>query len=211
MSNNVKTVPLAIPQERIREHIEEYKSSNIRHPGSMNTADPGKFMNAYDEIISEHVKRKVKCVSGNYYKHNLPYMPHTDFKSHLGNFINVVIPLEYTGEQPRFVVFDQQWRYESVTWSMHYPVKKFGPYCGINTAVKGCPYEYDVTSLTDKPIDTKLYEEHLSHLKKEHLFGLSCKKVSYFSPGNIIIFNNQNIHCTSSFSGEKLGLSLRYR
>lgn len=204
-----KVIKNCIPKDRINKHIKEYSESKIRHPGSMNTADPGKYKNAYDELVSKHIGIDLTCVSGNYYKHNLPYMPHTDYKSHLGNSVNIVIPLSYDGIQPRFIIFDQKWTYESITWSMHLPVKQFAPFCGVNTAVKGSMHEYDVLNLTNKPINKKLYNDHLYHLNEEDLFGMSGH-VTYFNPGDIILFDNQNIHCTSMFDGSKLGLSLRY-
>ncbi len=208
--NKPKILKKIIPEQRILRHINEFNNSDKRHPGTMNTADPGKYMHAYDDLISEVLKTKVTAVSGNYYKHDIPYMPHTDYKSHLGNCVNAVIPLSYTKNQPRFIIFDQMWKYESVTWCMHYDVKVFGRYCGVNTGVKGCPHEYDVEYLTNKEIDDNLYNDHLSHLKKEDLFGMSGT-VTYFEPRDIILFNNQNIHCTSSINGVKLGLSLRFK
>lgn len=207
---SVHVLKQVIPRQRIDRHIREYNQSEIRHPGLMNTADPGVYLNAYDDLISEYLNKKVTAISGNYYKHSLPYLPHTDWKSHLDNVYNVVIPLHYTKQQPRFIIFDQIWKYESVTWAMNFDVKMLGDKVGVNTAVIGCPNDYDVKGLTDKPIDDKLHEEHLSHFTKEMCYGLSGT-VTYFEPGDIILFNNKNIHCTSTFTGEKLGLSLRYR
>jgi len=210
MLDSVLVLKQVIPKERIHKHISEYNRSNTRHPGIMNTADPGVYMNAYDDLISSHLRKKVTAISGNYYKHSIPYLPHTDWKSHLANVYNAVIPLHYTQDQPRFIIFDQIWKYESVTWAMGFDVKMLGNKVGVNTAVIGCPNDYDVKNLINKPIDDRLYEENLSHYTKEMCYGLSGT-VTHFEPGDIILFNNQNIHCTSTFSGEKLGLSLRFK
>jgi hypothetical protein len=89
---------------------------------------------------------------------------------------------------------------------MHHKVQSFT----VNIGVKGCPYEYSsIKNLTGKEIDHTLFQ-YLTHYPKQCLFGLSGSAYP-FSPGSAILFDNKKIHCTSSFTGVKLGLSLRYR
>ena len=52
--------------------------------------------------------------------------------------------------------------------------------------------------------------QYLNHYPKQCLFGLSGSAYP-FVPGSAILFDNKKIHCTSSFTGVKLGLALRYR
>jgi hypothetical protein len=186
--------------------IEDYNSREVYITPTMNKTYPGNSLGPLQQIIENVVGRKLEYCTGNFYKHSIPYLPHTDYKSHKENTLNVVIPLSYTGTKPHLVVFDQVWTLDSVTWCMHHPVYYFES----NIGVKGCPYEYPVEHLTDSDIDEILYKEHLSHYPKETLKGLSGKAYP-FEVGSVIIFDNRKIHCTSNFKGEKLGISLRFK
>jgi hypothetical protein len=172
----------------------------------MNKAIPGHSLLSIQEIIENTLGRKLEFVTGNFYKHTIPYLPHTDFKTYEQNYLNIVIPLSYSGEQASLVVFDQTWDQDSVTWCMHNPVQYFT----YNTGVKGCPCEYPVNGLTGMEIDDILYQHYLSHYPKHCLFGLSGNAYP-FEPGSIIIFDNRHVHCTSKMNGEKLGISLRFK
>lgn len=185
--------------------INDYESRKVYDTDTMNKASPGNSASAILEILETALGRKLEYVTGNFYKHTIPYLPHTDFKSHEQNYLNIVIPLEYTGVQSSLVVFDQMWEQDSITWCMHHTVKYFS----YNIGVKGCPYEYPIKGLTGVNIDDGLYT-HLSHYPKYCLFGLSGTAYK-FEPGSIIAFDNRLIHCTSKMNGEKMGLSLRFK
>ena len=157
-------------------------------------------------IIAAIADRELTYVGGNFYKHAVPYLPHTDYQPSDDNTLNVVIPMQYTESLPNLIVFDQTWEQSPVTWSMHHKVQSFT----VNIGVKGCPYEYSsIKNLTGKKIDHTLFQ-YLTHFPKQCLFGLSGSAYP-FSPRSAILFDNKKIHCTSSFTGVKLGLSLRYR
>ena len=57
-------------------------------------------------------------------------------------------------------------------------------------------------------ISNDLYE-YLDWKDKEQWFGLSGD-VFLFEPTSLMVFDNRCIHATSSFKGDKLGLSLRF-
>lgn len=185
--------------------INDYNSRKVYETGTMNKTDPGDSLYIIQELLETALGRKLEYVTGNFYKHTIPYLPHTDFKTYEQNYLNIVIPLSYSGEQSNLVIFDQIWKQDSVTWCMHYPVQQFS----YNTGVKGCPYEYPVKGLTGETIDNTLYH-YLSHYPKHCLFGLSGKAYP-FEPGSIIAFDNRHIHCTGKLTGEKLGISLRFK
>lgn len=172
----------------------------------MKKAPPDSSLTVLQPIIEEALDTKLLFCSGNFYKHSVPYLPHTDYKLYQDNHINVVIPLQFIGTSPSLVIFDQIWDLDSVTWCMHHTVQRFET----NTGVKGCPYDYPVRGLTKVPVDTKLYETHLTHYPRDTLFGLSGCAYP-FEVGSIIVFDNRRIHCTSNFVGEKLGISLRFK
>ena len=160
-------------------------------------------------ILRELIGYEWKHVGGNYYRHFSSYLPHTDFKEEMIESVNVVIPLEikeYKGTTPpHLVVFDQWYDQQHVTWCLDNPVK----YYKHNTIVKGRPCDYDnVNGLTGSPISNDLYE-YLDWKDKEQWFGLSGD-VFLFEPTSLMVFDNRCIHATSSFKGDKLGLSLRF-
>ena len=186
--------------------IDDYYSNSTFETDTMNKADTKNVLGLLTPMIENMLGKKLMYTGGNYYKHNKPYLPHTDYKTHENNTLNVVIPLSYTGSQPSLVIFDQKWELDSVTWCMHLPVQYFR----YNIGVKGCPAEYPVIGLTDKEIDNELYINYLNHFPKQLLRGLSGT-VFPFEVGSILVFDNRYIHCTSKLDGEKLGISLRFK
>ena len=194
-----------VSPELINTAIEDYNSRNLYDTNTMNKTDPGSSLILFTPLIEQILNKKLVYRSGNFYKHSTPYLPHTDYKTYQNNTINVVIPLMYTGSQASLIIFDQEWKQDSVTWCMHHPVMYFST----NIGVQGYPHEYPITNKTGKSIDETLYNDYLSHYPNHGLSELSGTAY-LFEPGSMIIFNNKKIHCTSKMSGEKLGISLRY-
>lgn len=204
-----KQVIDAIPDWIIQDCIADYESKDKRSPGNMNKTNPGVHIGKITKIVSDLAGKRVEFRSGNYYQHSKPYLPHTDWFSHLDNNLNVVIPLRFDckkGFEPKLVVFDQIWPYNGVTWCMEYPVLEFST----NTGVKGCPGEYPVKNKTGNEIDVDFWKNNLFMYSHRCLNNLSGKSYP-FTPGSAIIFNNQKVHCTSFYKGVKLGLSLRFK
>ena len=195
-----------IDKSMIKRCIDDYYSNSTFETDTMNKADTKNVLGLLTPMIENMLGKKLTYTAGNYYRHNKPYLPHTDYKTYENNTLNVVIPLSYTNNQPSLVIFDQKWELDSVTWCMHLPVQYFRA----NIGVKGCPAEYPVVGLTDKEIDNELYVKYLNHYPKELLRGLSGT-VFPFEVGSMIVFDNRYIHCTSILDGEKLGISLRFK
>jgi hypothetical protein len=195
-----------IDPSTIEQIIQDYNSRGIYQTTNMNKSHPGESLKLLEPILCELSGMKLKFCSGNFYKHKIPYLPHTDFRPEQGNEINFVIPLSYTGEQASLIIFDQVWHKPSVTWCLTHPIIHFE----INTGVSGNPCNYDVENLTGKEINNELYEKHLNHYPKECFFGLTGEAFK-FEPTSVIMFDNKHIHCTSKFKGEKLGISLRFK
>lgn len=204
---NIETVQKfdLLSNEIINQLISEYESIGTYKTITMKKGSIESIINWFVPILENLLNLELKSPTGNFYKHTIPYLPHTDFKSWVKNTLNLVIPLKYTGEQASLIIFDQTWKQDSVTWCMNHPVKYFDT----NIGVKGCPYEYPVDNLTDQEIDSDLYIKYLNHYPKYCLKGLSGTAYP-FEVGSIIMFDNKKIHCTSNFKGEKLGLSLRF-
>jgi len=190
----------------LKECIDNYYSRGSYQTDSMNKCSPGSSEETLTNICQEVLDKSLKFCSGNFYKHSAPYLPHTDYRLDQDNELNVVIPLEYRGTLPFLVVFDQQWNKDSVTWCMHKDLIHFE----INTGIKGCPADYaDVKGLTGNHASNEL-TKYLKHYPRDMLFGLSGTAFP-FVPSSIIAFDNRHIHATSSFVGEKLGISLRFK
>lgn len=195
-----------IPNDVINHCINDYNTKHEYDTLSMRKADPGNSLGLLQPFVESILDTKLEYCSGNFYKHSVPYLPHTDFRKSQNNYINVVIPLSFSATLPYLIVFDQLWNQDSVTWSMSEKIIDFK----VNTGVKGSPFEYDVLNLTNQPIDEKFYKSYLDMYPKETLFGLSGKAYPFII-GSIIIFDNKRIHCTSKFIGSKLGISLRFK
>ena len=197
-----------IPMLLVEEAIAEYKSFDEYQTDLMKKAMPStKVANLFTPYVEEVWGKKIELAGGNYYEHSFPYLPHTDYNVLKDNIINAVIPLMYECEvDPYLVVFDQIYRGSyPVTWMMHWPMTTLHE----NIALYGPPHKYCLDNLTDRPIDNDLYK-YIDMYPKELLYGLSGA-VHKFEPGNLIVFDNRKIHCTSNYKGTKLGLSLRFK
>jgi len=195
-----------VDQKVIEDCIRDYYSNTSFRTKTMAKADPNVHINYFTQLASNILNCKLEFVSGNYYKHTIPYFPHTDYKKELNNPINLVIPLQITGSAS-LLVFDQQWLEDSVTWDMNYETTNE---LKTNKFTKGSPNSYNVTNKTGLDFDLNMHKQHLSYFKLEDLHGLSAEAFE-FVPSKAILFDNRKIHCTSHFKGEKLGLSLRFK
>lgn len=190
-----------LSEDEINTLLEEYNSFNSYSDNIMNKAGLGPAVELIDDFMLGFER-----VGGNYYQHEIPYLPHTDHKEKWENTINVVVPLQTTDPDACLVVFDQKYHKDSVTWCLHYGVINFE----VNTGVAGRPYDYkDVEGLTDKDISDEIYEK-LSWASRDSWFGLTGD-IMPFTPGNLLIFDNKHIHATGVLNGVKTGLSLRYK
>lgn len=204
-----KQVMDLIPDHIIQKALEDHRSKQTNYP-DMNINFPEQdIVEAITDYASEVLGRKVEHRSGNYYTHTIPYLPHTDWFSHLDNNINVLIPLEYDCKpeaEPYLVIFDQIWPHNGVTWCMHSPVLDIP----INIGVKGYPGEYPILNKTGRAIHPDFWWKYLSWMPY-HLFRNLSGNAYKFEPGSILVFENKKIHCTSYYEGVKTGLSLRFR
>jgi len=205
MTHNIQKFN-AVSDKILNTLIDHYVAAGSYATESMNKLPANLLEYLITPIIEVIADKELTYAGGNFYKHTVPYLPHTDYQPRDNNILNVVIPMQYTESLPNLIVFDQTWEQSPVTWSMHHEVQSFT----VNIGVKGCPYEYSsIKNLTGKEIDHALLQ-YLNHYPKHCLFGLSGSAYP-FVPGSAILFDNRKIHCTSSFTGTKLGLSLRYR
>jgi hypothetical protein len=196
----------AVGPEIIDSCIDDYLSRGSYQTTTMNKANPGRSLSSLVESISDIIGPDLVYKSGNFYRHSSPYLPHTDYRVNQHNTVNVVIPLHHPEADAHLVIFDQEWHRDSVTWCMHHPIIEFS----VNTGVQGWPDMYDdVLYRTNEPIDPSFHEKFLSRFPSNTLHGLSGRALPWV-PGSMMVFDNRMIHCTSNFTGTKIGISLRF-
>jgi hypothetical protein len=195
--NNVVTLDHLKSLIEIYNNIGEYETDTMKKASGTDAV-----LEILKDIPQIDVARIKTC---HFYKHEVPYFPHTDFRS--DEIENIVLPLEVLGgDNPYLVIFDQYFEQPSVTWTFREDV-----HFKINTGVKGRPVDFkEVVGLSEQPIDEELYNKCLYHYPKKYWQGLSGKAYK-FTPGSIIQFDSKKIHCTSAMKcSSKLGLTIRY-
>jgi len=65
-----------------------------------------------------------------------------------------------------------------------------------------------IENYTDKPFDLELYNTYLTHVPYENLHGLTVDKIVKWSPGDIIIFDRNQLHCASNEHDHKIGITV---
>jgi len=66
----------------------------------------------------------------------------------------------------------------------------------------------NIVGFNNKPFDYKLYNRYLTHIPYENLHGLTIDKIVPWVPGDVIIFDRNQLHCASNEHNHKIGLTL---
>lgn len=148
----------------------------------------------------------------NYFCHMYPYMPHSDYDTN--DTWQLVIPLKLWNQtsQQNFIVFDQAVKHKGIIFCDPGHVHKFK----FNEMQVGGVTKEDVDLITYNEIDNEFYDTHLrddnlSERSKEIFWGMSGNAYPW-TPGNIIIFDSRQLHCTANMKCDrKLGLALRFK
>ena len=166
-----------------------------------------------DPILSKYFRTN-KGSGGNIYKHQNLYSLHVD-SDEPTQMINVNIPihLEVTNPEQHFIVFDQ-WTDNGFGQTWYGDRDDLNNYnFDRNKKVAMTPWEDErVYDKTDVDIDPEFYNKYLD---------FDCHKPSYFKglsgtaynwkPGNMVVFNSNNIHCTGKLVGPwKMGLLINF-
>ena len=164
-----------------------------------------------DPILSKYFKT-IKGQGGNIYKHSNLYTTHVDSEEPY-QLINALLPIYLPDDsiEQHFIVFDQ-WVDNGFgqTWYGDRDVKyNFDR----NKILQATPYTDDrVYDKTDEDIDKDFYYKYLTDgkHKPEYFKGLTGTAYN-FKPGNLILFNSNNLHCTGSLKGPwKIGLHINF-
>ena len=140
--NNVVTSDHLKSLIEIYNNIGEYETDTMKKASGTDAV-----LEILKDIPEINVARIKTC---HFYKHEVPYFPHTDFRS--DEVENIVLPLEVLGgDNPYLVIFDQYFEQPSLTWTFREDV-----HFEINTGVKGRPVDFkDAVSYTHLTLPTK--------------------------------------------------------
>lgn len=172
------------------------------------------FKDVLDPVLSKYFKTN-KGQGGNLYKHTNLYTTHVDSDEPV-QMINCCIPIYLTNTdiKQHFIVFDQ-WVDNGFgqTWYCDRPDDNPGYNFDRNKRIYMTPFEDDrVYDKTDKDIDIDFYKEYLEYDNHKHSYFKGLSGVAYdFKPGNLILFNSNQLHCTGKLVGPwKMGLLINF-
>ena len=197
----VKYLDNALSHDIVNELIDIYNNADEYDTDTMKKLSGEDAMNVLKNVDAIDTDR-INVI--HYYKHKLPYYPHSDY--HFIEKENIVLPLQViNGENPYLVIFDQYYYEDACTWTGDMEIK-----FKINTGVQGRPYDFDIDNKTHKPIPKYLYR-YLDWQPQDFWYGLSGEPYE-FKPGSMMQFDSKRLHATSTLRcEEKLGLTIRYK
>lgn len=167
-----------------------------------------------DPILSSYIKTN-NGNGGNIYKHTNVYTTHVDsFEEH--QMINLLIPIYVpkSKTQQHFVVFDQ-WVENGFGQTWYGDRKDIGNHGDFDYNKKLAEIPYNDPRVFDKTkndIDNHFYMKYLDancH-KPEYFKGLAGAAYE-FNPGDVILFNSNQLHTTGMLASEwKMGLHINF-
>lgn len=209
--NNYKNI---IPNNILRDLIGFFETNTHLHRDTMSMTKISEPWTHVSELLNPVLSKYIDTAENlgdNFYKHNFPYFPHIDSGGNKNSY-NVLIPLKLSKPvDQKFIIFDQYCTdYEGVTWigNIWKPTSEFE----LNKKRKFPHGDPAVIGCTGNPIDFKLYENLKYDYRNEELFFGLTGTVYDYTPGDILIFPSNRIHCTGKMDCEwKMGLSLRFK
>lgn len=173
------------------------------------------WMRLQDEL-EPIFEKYFKCKNGsggNIYKHTNLYDLHVDSHEPI-QMINALVPLYVHNPkfQQKFVVFDQSVENgQGITWLPSKESERFE--LDFNkTVIIPTREDNRIHDKTDKNIDEDFYKKYLhdSDRTLEYFYGLSGHAYD-FTPGDLILFNSNFLHCTGPLAGDyKIGMHINF-
>lgn len=210
-------IPLEITNY-IKSFFDEHPELHVNKPNNPNVTkinNPWGHLHAVLEPVLSRYFRCNKGQGGNIYKHSNLYTTHVDSVEPV-QMINALLPIYVTNDNliQHFVVFDQ-WVDNGFgqTWYGDREDAKDLLDFDINKKLGLSPWQDDrVYDKTDSDIDSEFYDAYLEdpNHKPSYFKGLSGKAYE-FIPGNLLLFNSNNLHCTGKLVGPwKMGLHINF-
>lgn len=204
--------------EYIKDFFDTHPELHVIKPNNPNVIKinhPWKHLNTIlDPIFSKFFKTQ-NGNGGNIYKHTNVYTTHVDsFEPH--QMINALLPIYVppSVEQQHFVVFDQ-WVENGFgqTWyGDRTDINEHGDF-DFNKKLAQTPFnDQRVYNKTTDAIDQDFYKKYLDYSchKPEYFKGLTGTAYE-FKPGNLILFNSNQLHTTGKLVSDwKMGLHINF-
>lgn len=202
----------------IKEYFDNHTELHINKPNNPNVTKLNAPWEHFGSILTPILSKYMKITrgyGGNVYKHTNLYTTHVD--SHDPHqTINVLIPI-YTpdsNDNQHFVVFDQ-WMDNGIgrTWYGDRVDTATNTDFDLNKKSSMTPYTDDlVHDKTNNDIDPLFYKTYLEYPKHKPEYFKGLTGTAYdFIPGNLILFNSNNLHCTGKLVGSwKMGMFINF-
>jgi hypothetical protein len=194
-----------------RDDLHVYKENN---PNVIKINSPWKhFQDILTPVLSKYM-RITRGHGGNVYKHKNLYTTHVDSHDEYQT-VNVLIPIYVPGDNVQhFVVFDQ-WMDNGIgrTWyGDREDIQENGDF-DLNKKSASIPYlDPLVHDKTSSDIDPEFYSKYLEYPKHKMEYFKGLTGTAYeFKPGNLLIFNSNNLHCTGKLTNPwKMGMFINF-
>ena len=211
----------AIPLEvcaYIKEFFDTHQELHVNKPNNPNVTKINSPWSHLGHVLEPILNRYFKTVNGqggNIYKHKNLYTIHVDSEEPY-QMINCLIPVYVTSneEDQHFIVFDQ-WVENGFgqTWYGDRPKLQGETDFDRNKKIWMTPFNDDrVYDKTKEDIDASFYQSYLEFddHKPTYFKGLTGKAYAY-RPGDLILFNSNQLHCTGRLVGPwKMGVLINF-
>ena len=197
------------------EYHTELHVNNANNPNVIKLNAPWKhFREILEPILSKYIKI-TRGYGGNVYKHSNLYTTHVDSHDQ-HQTINVMLPIftPTPGLPQHFIVFDQ-WMDNGTgrTWYGDREDIKLNGDFDLNKKSASIPYlDPLVHDKTPFDIDPDFYSNYLEYPKHKMEYFKGLTGTAYeFKPGNLLIFNSNNLHCTGKLTNPwKMGMFINF-
>ena len=173
----------------------------------------GKLRNSilsYFSAMLDKLKVDPLDVSVRYYNSPRPFAVHSDGLSARGGVkpvnCSVLIPLIWSpaSSSTHTIFFDQldENPNHSKTFYTHTEGKRFVP--GSKKEIPTCTDYTTLINMIDEPFNQKIYDQQLSHMNYDDLYGLTVHKSIKWNVGDAIKFESNRLHCSADFGTDEL-------
>lgn len=210
-------IPLEVC-DYIKDFFETHPELHVKKPNNPDVVKINSPWTHLGNVLEPYLSKYFVCnkgQGGNIYKHSNLYTTHVD-SAEPYQLINCLIPiyLHEPVDKQHFIVFDQ-WVDNGFgqTWYGDRADNIANFDFDFNKKTNLIPFNdprvYDKTS---DDIDLTFYTDYLEYHNHKHSYFKGLTGTAYeFKPGNLILFNSNNLHSTGKLVGKwKIGLHINF-
>lgn len=201
----------------IKQFFDDHPELHVNKPNNPNVTKINSPWTHLRDVLEPVLSKYFRCNNGNggnIYKHSNLYTTHIDSVEPM-QMINALLPIYVTNPDvtQHFVVFDQ-WVDNGFGQTWYGEGRSTGNTdFDVNKKISISPWQDDrVYDKTGVDIDPDFYEKYLDASNHRPSYFKSLSGTAYeFVPGNLILFNSNNLHCTGKLVGPwKIGLHINF-